>query len=416
MEVVLFEPYPLQKEFIDKYIESEDLIGVVSAPRGAGKTLLGINMLLYWALLKPDQSLGWVSPIFQQARNVYDQILEGKVENIVESSNRMELLIKLVNGSQVKFLSADSPDTIRGYRFTHVILDEAAFMKDRVIDQAIMPTLNPLGKKLLMISTPKGKNHFFDYFHRESSISFKFPLSKCPYIKDEVIGEAKKSLPPDLFKQEFEAEFVDSANDVFVGIDQVAHVQEYSNTKQDVFIGIDTGLKEDMSVLTIMNPTGRVLNIIADNQNNINHIANKFIDVLNRYNVVGGFIEVNGIGRGMYDLVQPRFRKVKEFNTNQDNKTEMVRKLIHDVETMTIELPNQELCPDLHREFSTYSYKLSPTGKLSFGHVPGAHDDYVDSLLLANYSRVSFMDRKPIRVVGVRDTQPSFRMEKWGPR
>ena len=183
-----------------------------------------------------------------------------------------------------------------------------------------------------------------------------------------------------------------------------------------MFIGIDTGLKEDMSVLTIMNPTGRVLNIIADNQNNINHIANKFIDVLNRYNVVGGFIEVNGIGRGMYDLVQPRFRKVKEFNTNQDNKTEMVRKLIHDIETMTIELPNQELCPDLHREFSTYSYKLSPTGKLSFGHVPGSHDDYVDSLLLANYSRVSFMDRKPIRVVGVRDTQPSFRMEKWGPR
>jgi hypothetical protein len=140
------------------------------------------------------------------------------------------------------------------------------------------------------------------------------------------------------------------------------------------------------------------------------------METLKQYKVVGGYIEVNGVGRGMYDLVQPYFRKIKEFNTNQDNKTEMVRKLIHDIETMTIELPSQDLCPELHREFSTYSYRMSPTGKLSFGHVPGAHDDYVDSLMLANYSRVSFMERRPVRVVGVRDTQPMFQMKGMTPR
>ena len=144
MTVELFEPYPLQKEFIDNYILSDDLIGVVAAPRGAGKTLLGINMLLFWALDKPDRSLGWISPIYAQARNVFDQIVEGN-ESIIKSSNRMELVIKFINDSSVKFLSADSPDSIRGYRFSHVVLDEAAFMKDRVIDQYVMPTLNPSG-------------------------------------------------------------------------------------------------------------------------------------------------------------------------------------------------------------------------------------------------------------------------------
>ena len=411
MTVELFEPYPLQKEFIDNYILSDDLIGVVAAPRGAGKTLLGINMLLFWSLDKPDRSLGWISPIYAQARNVFDQIVEGN-QAIVKSSNRMELIIKFVNDSTVKFLSADSPDSIRGYRFSHVVLDEAAFMKDRVIDQYVMPTLNPSGKKLLMISTPKGKNHFFRYFNYETSFSMRFPLTSCPYVKPEVIGEAKKSLPADIFKQEFEAAFVDSSNDVFTGVDQVSTVSEYSSRKEDVFIGIDTGLTGDMSVLTILNTIGRVVNIVNSNQQSINSIANSFIMTLQNYNVVGGYIETNGIGRAMFDLVSPNFKKIKPFTTTQDSKTEMVRKLIHDIETLTIELPTEELCPALHREFSQYSYKMSNTGRLSFGHIPGGNDDYIDSLLMANYSRVKFIDRKPIRVVGMRNTQPMFRSPK----
>tara|TARA_R110000796_G_scaffold252046_1_gene384959 strand:- start:1346 stop:2581 length:1236 start_codon:yes stop_codon:yes gene_type:complete len=408
MTVELFEPYPLQKEFIDNYILSDTLIGVVAAPRGAGKTLLGINMMLFWALDKPERQLGWISPIYSQARNVFDQIVDSS-EAIIKSSNRMELVIKFVNDSTIKFLSADSPDSIRGFRFSHIVLDEAAFMKERTIDQHVMPTLNPSGQKMLMISTPKGKNHFFKYFNRDSSFSMRFPLTKCPYVMPEVIGEAKKSLPPDLFKQEFESAFIDSSNDVFVGIDQVSTVNEYDLRKQDVFVGIDTGLTGDMSVVTLINSVGKVVFIDNNNKQSINLIADRFKDVLSRYNIVGGFIECNGIGRAMYDLIQPFYRKIKAFTMTQDSKMEMVRKLIHDVETLTIELPNDELCPELHREFSEYSYKLSTTGKLSFGHIPGGHDDYIDSLMLANFSRVKFMDRKPIRVVGLRNTQPMFK-------
>ena len=408
MTVELFEPYPLQKEFIDNFIDSDTLIGVCAAPRGSGKTLLAVNMVLFWALDKPDRQLGWVSPIFGQARNVFDTIVESNYQ-IIKSSNRMELLIKLINGSTIKFLSADSPDSIRGFRFSHVVCDEVAFMKERTIDTNIMGTLNPSGQKLLLISTPKGKNHFFKYFHSDTTYSMKFPLTKCPFVKAEVIGEAKKSLPPDLFAQEFESAFIDSSNDVFRGLDEVSSVSAYDTRHQDVFIGVDTGLTSDMSVLTVINPVGKVVYIDAVNKIPINEIANRFNKVLTNYNVVGGYVESNGIGRAMYDLIKPMYRRVKNWNTTADNKTEMVRKLIHDIETITIELPTNELCPELHREFSTYSYKMSNTGRLSFSHVPGGNDDYVDSLMMANYSRVQFMDRKPIRVSGISYTKPMFK-------
>jgi len=408
MQVVLFEPYPLQKEFIDRFIATDDLIGVVSSSRGSGKSLLSLNMMLFWMLDQDNQQGAYVCPVYRQCRNVFDQIIEGN-EAIIKSSNRMELQIRLINGSTIKFLSADSPDSIRGFRFTHVICDEAAFMKDRIIDQYIMPTLNPNGKKLLLISTPKGKNAFYEYFMRESTVSMRFPLSECPYVKPEVIGEAKKSLPPSIFKQEFEAEFMDSGNDVFVGVDQVSSIREWSIRREDVFVGVDTGLSSDMSVICVMNPTGRVLNMYAINNENINVIADTFKGILTNYNVVGGMIEGNGIGAAMFDLINPSYRKIKKFFMSQQSKQDIVRKLITDIQTYTIELPTRDLCPELHTELSTYTYKLSANGKLSFGHVPGANDDYLDALMMSNYSRVKFLDRGSITVGSFRKTTPMFR-------
>ena len=402
MNVELFTPFQAQKDFIDKFIETEDLFGCLVAPRGSGKTLAAMNIALYWALQKNNQKIGWCAPTFSQSKNVLDQIVAA-ARDIIESSNRMEATITFINGSSIKFLSSDSADNIRGFRFTHLILDEFAYIKPNVIDTILLPTLNPNGKKCLMVSTPAGKNHLFTWYMKEEVVSHKIPLTECPYISQTLIDEARRSLPPEIFKQEYLAEFTDSSNDVFTGVDRVSILGSYDTARgQDVYIGIDTGLTDDMSVLTLISPIGKVLGIHSYNNDSLQSIATKFISVMRQYNVIGGYIECNGVGRGMYDLVKPKFRKIKELHTNQNNKTEMVRKLINDIETGTIELPSEELCPQLHSEFSTYTYKLSNTGKLSFTHMSGAHDDFVDSLMMANYSRVKFIETKPIRVSGIK--------------
>ncbi len=140
----------------------------------------------------------------------------------------------------------------------------------------------------------------------------------------------------------------------------------------------------------------------------LQEIANNFKSILSRYTVVGGNIETNGIGRAMYDALRPNFRKIKGFTTTQDSKTEMVRRLIADIESMNIELPTVDLCPALHKELGTYTYKMSNNGKLTFGHMAGAKDDHVDSLLLANISRNQFVNRGRIRVKNISRIQPSF--------
>ena len=409
MEVKLFKPYPKQREVLDQFLDSTHLFGVVSAPRGSGKTLMAINMQLYWLLKEEKKKGAWISPVYGQARSVFDTVVNASKDLIV-SSNRMELIINFVNGSSLKFLSSDSPDSIRGFRFHYIVIDEAAFHKQSAIETVILPTLNPNGRKCLLISTPRGKNHFYDWYTKgitkeTDTVSFKIPLTHCPYINQALVDQAKKTLPPDVFAQEYLAEFTDASSDVFQGIDKVAVIGVFDKSRrQDAFIGIDTGLSADMSVLTIMSPMGRVLWVEALNQDNLNNIAEKFMSIMGEFNIVGGFIETNGIGRGMYDAIGPKFRKVKEFNTTQDSKTEMVRKLLGDIEDLKVELPTIDLCPELHSEMAAYTYKLTANGKITFTHPSGMHDDYLDSLMLANYSRVKFLDRKPLVIRGIKPT------------
>ena len=104
MNVELFTPYKKQREFIESFASTEDLFGVVVAPRGSGKTLLGINLMLFWLLEKPNRKGGWISPVYQQSKSVLDSIVSTS-GGVITSSNRMEATIQFINGSTLKFLS-----------------------------------------------------------------------------------------------------------------------------------------------------------------------------------------------------------------------------------------------------------------------------------------------------------------------
>jgi phage FluMu gp28-like protein len=351
-----------------------------------------MNLMLFWLLGTNKQKGGWVSPVYSQCKNVFEQMVI-VAKDIIKIHNKADLSITFINGSTLKFLSSDSPDSIRGFRFTHLILDETAFIKENAITEAILPTLNPTGKKCLMISTPKSKNHFFTWYNKglsgSDTISFKIPLTECPYLNEDLINEARLSLPDAIFKQEYMAEFSDAGSEVFRGIDEVSILNSYNpfNKHERCFIGIDTGISSDYSVLTVMNEVGIVQNMVRINGENIQVIADRFISVLNSYNIAGGYIETNGIGRAMADLIIPKFRNIKEFTTTQDSKTQIVRTLIEDIEQQRVELPSKELMPELYKELNIFTYRTTVNGKLSFGHPTGMKDDCVDSLMLANASR-----------------------------
>ena len=392
MEVELFTPHIGQKQVITAFADSKHKFGIMASPRQFGKSLLGQNLLLYWLLREPGQKGAWISPIYNQSKKVFQE-LTNAAHGLIQHKNKADLSITFINGSTLLFLSAERFDSIRGFSFTHLVVDEGAFIKEQAINEAILPTLTAIGKKCFIISTPKGKNWFYNYYMRgnqenETYISFKGDTTDNPYADQEFIAEQRRSLPGDIYKQEYLAEFTDAGSEVFRGLDLVCKVNQFDTTSRErCFFGIDTGLSNDYSALSIQNEIGKVIYMEKRNGENISDIANHFISILSRFNVVGGYVETNGIGAAMYDLVKPKQRKAQKFTTTQDSKTTIVRALIEDIEQENVELPSKEFYPDLYKEMTLYTYKLGNNGKLSFTHPNGGHDDLVDALMLSNKAR-----------------------------
>jgi len=396
VKVNLFKPYDAQQIFIDKFANSEHMFGVLVSPRGAGKTLLAINLALYWALKRNNSKVGFITPIYALGKEVFD-IIANKATELIVKSNKAELTFEFINGSTIKFLSADRADSVRGFRFNYLILDEVAYLNKESIENAILPTLNPNGVKCLMISTPRGKNHFYEYYLRgqqgESDyISHRISLSECPYVKTELIEEARKSLPPAVFDAEYNALFTDSTNDVFTNLETNTILNGWINPIRGTkyYAGIDVGISADYSVLTILEESGRVAYVDRINNLTLEAISNRFISKLREYNVVSCLVEGNGIGVGLYELIYRQISKTTKYTTTQDSKMTAVRQLMVDLDNGILELPSKEHFPFLYNELSAYTFKYSANGKISFTHPSGMNDDCVDSLWLANTARNNF--------------------------
>ena len=107
---------------------------------------------------------GWVSPIYGQAKKVYKEIVKA-CKDVIVAHNGSDLIITFANDSTIQFLSAERYDSIRGFSFNYLIIDEAAFVRREALQEAILPTLTAIGKKCLIISTPKGRGNWFYEYH-----------------------------------------------------------------------------------------------------------------------------------------------------------------------------------------------------------------------------------------------------------
>ena len=393
MQVNLFSPHKGQKQIIDGFADSIHKFGVVATGRQFGKSLLAQNMMLYWLLQNPNQKGSWITPVYNQAKKVFDE-LTNAANTIITKQNKADLTITFINGSTLQFLSTDNYNTIRGFSFNYVVLDEAAYIKQEAIEQAVMPTLTAIGKKCLIISTPKSKNWFYEYFLRGNTpnnvyISFKGISRDNPYVDKDFLIEQHRSLPRDIYYAEYLAEFTDAGNDVFTNLDLVCMLDEFGipNRSERYFIGVDTGISNDFTVCVIQSESGRVEKILRTNGRTFEEIGKDIVLECSRWNIVGGFCEVNGIGLAMFELLKPRIRKLMPFTTTQDSKTKGVRKLIYDIQEGKVELPSKNLMPECFNEMSAYTFKYAANGNISFTHPNGMHDDIVDGIMLANLAR-----------------------------
>ena len=393
MQLTGFTPHTKQREILNTILESKAKYHVVSVGRQFGKSLMGINLLLYWAINHPKSTILWVSPVYSQTSKVQKEISSAIGNHpILTRSNLSSNEMEFATGSKVIFRSAERYDNIRGFSIDYAIIDEAAFIRKEAWEEAIKPTLLVKGKKALFLSTPKGKNWFHDLFQLGKNPDY--PQYQCykgnsydtPFIQREEIDEARKTLPEGVFKQEYLAEFLDSGGEVFQNI-EMNQFNAWSSGNSPYFAGLDLAKQEDYTVLTILDKEGKIVDYYRNNRVEWSKMVTDILEKLNKWKP-SLLVEVNSIGDVIYEQIKKKYQNTHPFVTTGKSKTEIVEGLILDFNEQTIKIPNETIYPALNHEMSIFTYDYNVrTRSVKYGHPPGQHDDTVISLALANYWR-----------------------------
>ena len=148
-----------------KVFASPTRFKVVAAGRRCGKSRLSAVTLLIEALNCPEgSSVMYVAPTIGQARTIIWDLLHELGRPVIKSSHVNNLEITLVNGRKILVRGADNPDSLRGVSLTYVVMDESAYIKQDVWERIIRAALSDKKGRALFISTPSGRNWFYDVY------------------------------------------------------------------------------------------------------------------------------------------------------------------------------------------------------------------------------------------------------------
>lgn len=155
-----FQPHPAQEQIL-RGIRRRT---VIDTGRQFGKTEVMAAIVVRAAVTHPNWEVAIVAPSLEQARIMFALVemyfLSAPLKGLLSGKIKQYPfpVIRLKNGTTITARGANSPQFIRGNRWHFVVVDEADFIKEDVIAQAIEPTMTVTGKApdaaLILVSTP----------------------------------------------------------------------------------------------------------------------------------------------------------------------------------------------------------------------------------------------------------------------
>jgi predicted phage terminase large subunit-like protein len=231
---------------------------VLAMGRRFGKTTLGIDLAVGPAL--EGYPVGWFNPTYKLLSEAWRE-LKRTLEPVTRHRSETEHRIELITGGIVEAWTLEDPMAGRGRKYKRIIVDEAAMSRnlEEAWEQAIRPTLTDYAGDGWFLSTPKGFNYFHTLYARGLSpdhpdyAAWQMPSSTNPYLPPSELELARMELPDRVYRQEYEASFVDDATMIFdrswwAGQNRYDPEDETLPYKAlAVFLSWDTGMKDKVT-------------------------------------------------------------------------------------------------------------------------------------------------------------------------
>lgn len=227
------------------------------AGRRTGKSYAAA-ILAFAKLLEPKQQVMVVAPNFSLSSIIWDYVTDLIKQLQIETAqyNQKDKVVKLVNGSIFRLLSANNRDSLVGRAANLLIIDEAAIIpNDEYFIRDLRPALSTFqDSRCLWISTPRGKgNYLYNYYMRGQDAennpewgSAVYTWRSNPRLSEKDIAEAKRTMSKAMFLQEYECEWTTTEAQIYNTIDENKHLGRFTGFSfNEVIAGLDVGYRDE---------------------------------------------------------------------------------------------------------------------------------------------------------------------------
>lgn len=256
--MILPKPFDWQRQVK----QESKRFNVVDVGRRAGKTALGLDLCVSPETL--PYPVGWFSPTYKMLLEVWREAVR-TFAPILTRRNVQERRLEFLTGGLLEFWSLDNPDVARGRKYKRVIVDEAAMVPALMESwqYAIRPTLADYKGDAWFLSTPKGRNGFWQLWqwgqdkHMQDWASWQMPSSVNPLLDAGEIDEMRRTMPERTFRQEIEAAFVEDGGGVFRRVTEAATAKTDTGNRNGhrYVMGVDLARTLDFTVVVILDIT-----------------------------------------------------------------------------------------------------------------------------------------------------------------
>ena len=322
--LVQFKPYDFQEKLIERFHDNR--FNICKMPRQTGKSTTSVAYLLHYVVFNDSVNVGILANKAATARDLLGR-LQTAYENLHKWMHQGFIAcnkgsLELENGSKI-LAASTSASAVRGMSFNILFLDEFAFVPNHIAEDffsSVYPTITS-GKttKVIMVSTPRGMNHFYRYWHdaerkKNEYVPTDVHWSQVPGRDAEWKRQTIANTSEQQFKIEFECEFLGSVNTLISAtklrnlvyeepLKRNAGLDIFENPIKDhnyiITVDVARGLGNDYSAFIIFDTTEFPYKVVAKYRNNEIKpmlFPNIIFDVARAYNQAFLLIEVNDIG------------------------------------------------------------------------------------------------------------------------
>ena len=367
---------------------------VVCCGRRFGKTQLAVQTITERALA--GQAVAYMAPTYNMMMEVWRELKTvlhpffDKEERGRYRTEKKEDERRIgINGGVIKLWSLSNFDLVRGQRYDYVVIDEAAVVPRlaEAWEYVVRATLLDSIGDALFLSTPKGRNYFWQLYSRGADAAytdwaaFQYVTADNPHIPADEVLAAERELPERVFQQEYLAKFLTDAGEVFRGVEPISTLETREPFEGQFVFGVDWARKHDFTVISVLDAkTKQQVAVERFNQISWTLQRGRLAAFADQWQPALILAEANSMGEPMIEALQAEGYPVEPFMTTQNSKARIVDGLALAIERAELGLLEDAVQMN---ELQTYTVERGVHGALRYNAPHGGHDDMVMALALA---------------------------------